>query len=122
MKHFRISEFDSPDQKGSGENMKPEFREMIDHARTLAGVPFKVTSGFRTQEHHNSIYKKLGRKPTNSAHLRGYASDIAVSSGSNKYAILRACIMAGFNRIGIADSFIHVDCDPSLPQNVVWTY
>jgi hypothetical protein len=29
---------------------------------------------------------------------------------------------AGFNRIGIADTFIHVDNDPGKAENVIWTY
>jgi hypothetical protein len=28
----------------------------------------------------------------------------------------------GFNRIGVANTFIHVDNDPSLPEDVIWTY
>jgi hypothetical protein len=29
---------------------------------------------------------------------------------------------AGFNRIGIAPTFIHVDNDPSKPEDVIWLY
>jgi hypothetical protein len=29
---------------------------------------------------------------------------------------------AGFNRIGISSTFIHVDNDPSKPEDVIWLY
>jgi hypothetical protein len=29
---------------------------------------------------------------------------------------------AGFNRLGIAKTFIHVDNDPGKPEDTVWLY
>ena len=48
MKYFKLEEFDSPDLKGSGKNMKKDFLVKLDEARELAGIPFKINSGFRT--------------------------------------------------------------------------
>ena len=31
-------------------------------------------------------------------------------------------MQVGFNRIGIADTFIHVDDDKDKSQQVIWTY
>ena len=42
MKYFKLSEFDSPDSKGSGKNMCYEFLQKIDKAREIAGIPFKI--------------------------------------------------------------------------------
>ena len=55
MKYFNHHEFDSPDAIGSGEHMMDDdFLQMLDRARHLAGVPFRVNSGI---EQKNSIKK-----------------------------------------------------------------
>ena len=117
MKYFNLSEFDSPDMVGSGEAMDREFLNILDKARGIANTPFKITSGFRTPKHNT----KVGGVD-NSSHTIGYAADIACSNSVQRYKIINALLEAGFNRIGIADTFIHVDCDPSKSENVIWTY
>ena len=121
-RYFQLSEFDSPDAPGSGAKMDKEFLALLDEARHIAGVPFKVNSGYRTQAHHNSLTKRGFKTAKNSAHLRGFAADIHAPDSRTRYAILQALIKVGFNRIGVANTFIHVDNDPSLPEEVIWTY
>lgn len=116
MKYFNIDEFDSPDLPGSGINMDSSFLQMLDDAREIAGQPFNITSGYRSKEHNT----KVGGVE-NSSHLYGFAADIAVSNGNQRYVILNALIKAGFKRLGIAKSFIHCDNDPNK-NNSVWTY
>jgi hypothetical protein len=36
--------------------------------------------------------------------------------------MLNALLEVGFNRIGIAGTFIHIDIDKNKSQNVIWTY
>jgi uncharacterized protein YcbK (DUF882 family) len=120
MKYFKQSEFDSPDLPGSGINMKPEFLEKLDKAREIAGVPFKINSGFRTAAKN----KLEGGKP-DSSHLTGYAADVDLpnSGGSRlRFVIVAALIEAGFNRLGIANGFIHVDNDPTKDKDCIWLY
>ena len=117
LKHFKLSEFDSPDAPGSGINMKPAFMQRLDNARAFAGVPFKINSGFRTITHN----AKVGGVE-DSSHTQGWAADIAATSGTSKFTIVNALLKAGFTRIGIASSFVHVDCDPTKPAQVIWTY
>jgi len=120
LKHFTLSEFDSPDQKGSGSQMKEEFLKKLDAARGIANVPFKINSGFRTVAKN----KAEGGKP-DSSHLTGWAADIDLpnTGGSRlRFVIVEALIKAGFNRLGIANGFIHVDCDPTKDKNVIWLY
>tara|TARA_E500000318_G_C3426271_1_gene159301 strand:+ start:7 stop:363 length:357 start_codon:yes stop_codon:yes gene_type:complete len=117
VKYFKYHEFDSPDKPGSGHNMQLSFLELLDNARQIAGIPFKINSGFRTPEHN----EKVGGAES-SSHLRGHAADIHVSSSTYRYEILSALLEAGFTRIGIAKNFIHVDNDPIKTQKVIWTY
>jgi uncharacterized protein YcbK (DUF882 family) len=115
-KNFVSTEFSSPDNKASGLMMNKEFIKRLQIARDLAGIPFHINSGFRTPEHN----AKVGGQP-NSAHLRGFACDIATSSPNSKFIILKSLLNAGFLRIGVYETFIHCDTDPSLPIGVIWT-
>ena len=115
--YFKYSEFDSPDFPDSGLNMDATFLRMLNHARQIAGIPFRINSGFRTEQHN----EKVGGTE-NSSHLRGFAADIHAPSSTYRYEILSALFKAGFTRIGVAKSFIHVDADPTKTQKVVWTY
>jgi hypothetical protein len=116
MLHFESYEFDSPDLQNSGINMDHSFLQMLDDARGIAGLPFKITSGYRTKERN-----KLVGGVRNSSHLVGRACDISVQNGNERYIILNALIKAGFRRLGVAKTFIHCDNDESKP-NSVWTY
>lgn len=116
MKYFKLSEFDSPDKRGSGKEMKKEFLVMIDEAREIAGIPFKINSGMRTLAHNRSI----GSKDT-SSHIKGVAADIHCNNSNDRSTIVSALIQAGFRRIGIANTFIHADCDNDKP-NAIWLY
>ena len=113
---FKLTEFDSPDAKGSGANMQHSTVQMLDHARALAGIPFVINSGFRTKSHNAAI-----GGAENSAHLRGFAVDIRCQSQTNFERVALAVIAVGFRRIGVHYNFIHVDNDPSLPTNT-WQY
>ena len=121
MLHFETQEFDSPDLPNSGINMDNAFLQMLNDARGIAGIPFNITSGYRTKNRN-----KLVGGVANSSHLVGKAADISVQSGNERYIILNALIKAGFRRLGVAKTFIHCDND-SLEQggtkpNSIWTY
>jgi uncharacterized protein YcbK (DUF882 family) len=122
MKYFTLDEFDSPDLPNSGINMDANFLSMLDDARHMADIPFKINSGYRTKEHNIEIYRRLGKKPIDSAHLKGKAADISCSTSRERWIIITALQDAGFNRIGIANNFIHVDSDENKSPNVIWTY
>ena len=68
-KYFKLEEFDSPDEPGSGEMMEP-----------------------------------------------------AVDNSQRRYLMVEALLDAGFNRIGVAENFIHADMDENKTPNVLWTY
>tara|TARA_R110000803_G_scaffold66367_3_gene127812 strand:+ start:988 stop:1341 length:354 start_codon:yes stop_codon:yes gene_type:complete len=117
MKYFTLDEFDSPDLPNSGINMDANFLSMLDNARDMADIPFKINSGYRTKEHNS----KVGGKEK-SSHLVGKAADISCSTSRERWIIITALQDAGFNRIGIANNFIHIDSDENKSPNVIWTY
>lgn len=122
MKYFRYSEFDSPDTDGSGQLMDKGFLEMLEAAREIYGKPITITSGFRTENYNEELRKKGYKASTNSSHLKGYAADLACTTSANRWDLIDSLMKSGFNRIGIAKTFIHVDNDPDKPPFLIWTY
>ena len=117
MKYFTYSEFDSPDEVGSGVNMNSDFLTMLERARELAGVPFIVNSGYRTKKHNEFVGGS-----EKSSHIKGRAVDIKCTTSRERHIIIQALLSVGFNRIGIAKSFIHVDNDNEKYPNCIWVY
>jgi hypothetical protein len=120
LKYFKLSEFDCPTEKGSGSKMHPDTLAKLDKAREYAGIPFKINRGFSTP-----LGNKNAKGVADSPHLVGRAADIDLpnSVGSRqRFLIVAALIKAGFNRIGIANGFIHADDDPTKDKNVIWLY
>ncbi len=117
LRYFEISEFDSKDLKGSGANMNPEFLQMIDQARAVAGIPFKINSGFRTVARNQML---PGAK-SNSSHLKGMAADIACVDSISRLKIITAALSVGFRRVGVHSKFIHIDNDDTKPA-ACWVY
>tara|TARA_R110000803_G_scaffold63443_5_gene124146 strand:- start:9203 stop:9529 length:327 start_codon:yes stop_codon:yes gene_type:complete len=99
------------------QNMNVRFLDKLDQARELANIPFHINSAFRTKEDNDRVGGKH-----NSSHLWGLAVDIKVTDSRTRFIVLSALISVGFNRIGIADTFIHVDDDNAKDFNVIWTY
>lgn len=122
MKYFKYYEFDSPDVDGSGQMMDAEFLQMLDAARELYGKPMKITSGFRTENYNEELKKKGYAASPNSSHLKGLAADIACATSAERWDMIDSLMKAGFNRIGIAKTFIHVDIDESKTPFLIWTY
>lgn len=116
MIYFDYEEFDSPDVPGSGKKMNKYVLDRLDVARGGAGIPFKINSGYRTKEHN----KKVGGSKT-SSHLGGWAVDIHCTDSRSRERIVHHLIMAGFQRIGIAKTFVHADIDPHK-QPALWLY
>ena len=95
--------------------LSPTLIALLDYARDLAGVPFVITSGFRTTEEN-----RAAGGADNSAHLRGLAVDLRVHDSASRYKIIRALIKVGFARIVVyeSDGHVHADIDYALPNPV----
>lgn len=113
MRYFDLSEFDCQE---TGENeMTEEFLWAIDSLREKCGFSFVITSGFRSKNH--SIEKA---KKSPGTHAQGIACDIKVDGGAQRYKIAQEAMSMGFNGIGIAKDFVHVDLRKTTP--VLWCY
>jgi uncharacterized protein YcbK (DUF882 family) len=116
VKHFSEDEFTCNGVE-CYDLMSDDLLIKLDEARTIAGIPFIINSSWRDK----ATNERVGGKP-NSAHTRGNAVDIHCNNSQNRFTIIDACITAGFTRIGIAKTFIHVDVDEDLPNCVTWLY
>lgn len=115
--NFKKSEFDC---KHTGLNeMKPEFMELLQTLRTMYGKPMIITSGYRHPTH--PVESRKGH--TTGEHTRGTCCDIACTTGTDRYQIIRLALQLGFTRIGIAKTFIHLGIGGAgLPSPVIWSY
>ena len=119
MKYFEDWEFDCKcGTCGLGiKDVSPILLDKIVLARKISNVPYSLNSAMRCPVHN----EKEEGKP-DSSHLIGDAIDIKTSNSYNRFRILLGLIMAGFTRIGIARTFIHVDVDPNKDPEVSWLY
>jgi uncharacterized protein YcbK (DUF882 family) len=88
---------------------------MLVNTREVAGIPILITSGLRTCSANQAAMGVEG-----SAHLKGLAVDMACEESISRYKLLKALLLAGFNRIGIYSKHLHADIDKDKPQNVIW--
>ena len=119
-KYFKLSEFQCPTLEGDA-NMCPLFMARITEAREIANIPFIINSGYRTPEHNASISGSV--KNSSHTNIPCNAADIRVSNSTERYKILKACLAAGFRRVGIGKGFIHIDTDnTNKSPDVIWCY
>lgn len=97
--------------------MAMDFLSLMDSLRVACNMPLVSHSAYRCEKHNTAV----GGKP-NSAHMHGRAMDIRALSGRTRWIILTSALRLGIKRVGIAKSFIHVDNDSYLPQEVIWPY
>ena len=116
-KYFTYREFDSPDLKDSGKLVSNELISMLDVARKKYGKSLVINSGYRTIEHNAEV----GGKP-DSSHLKGLAVDISCTNSTDRFKLEGILREVGFIRIGMGNTFIHVDIDKEKTQKVLWTY
>jgi uncharacterized protein YcbK (DUF882 family) len=115
--YFKREEFKCP---CCGEiKVSDELLHRLNMARDIYGKAMVVSSGYRCPKHNAEV----GGVPS-SAHMTGDAADIRCYGVFDRYNMINAFYNASFLRIGIAESFIHVDVslNPVHPQNVVWVY
>lgn len=102
--------------------LDPTFVEKLEKARELAGIPFIISSGYRSPEKNQSV---IGAVP-DSSHTKGLAVDLRVRTSRETALIIDAAKSAGIDRRGIyVDSYwnprhVHIDVDPEKVTEVLF--
>ena len=115
--YFHPNEFTRCNPPCKKSDMHPDTIARLNRMREIAGIPLVLNCAYRSPAHD----KARGRSGTG-AHTLGRAVDIRCYSSDTRYKIITAALEAGFTRIGVADTFVHVDDSPTHAQCVVWTY
>lgn len=114
--HFRYFKVEDFICKETGENkISLSFISRLDELREVCGFPFIIVSGYRSPNH--SIEKK---KAVPGTHSQGIAADILVRNGIERRKVVKEAIRLGFNGVGVAKTFVHVDTRKTDP--VLWQY
>ena len=111
--HFSKSEFAC--KCGCGfDNVNKDLIDNLEQSRQATNLTYEISSGCRCEKHN----KEIGGKP-NSAHTRGKAVDIKCIGSQMRYVLVKDLIRR-FRRIEVKESWIHVDIDSTLPQDVLF--
>ena len=102
---------------GSRENIDLSLVAALEMLERKSGLELEFSSGYRCK-----ACNAAAGGVKNSAHLRGFAVDIIAGNSAERYLILHNAISMDFRRIGIAKTFIHLDVDTKLNQDVLWLY
>ena len=119
MKYFRPQEYRCLCHRPNCDarlELAPALAEKLDALRERVG-PVYLTSGIRCAWWN----AREGGVP-GSAHETGEAVDIAADTSQARFAMLRAAVLVGFERVGIHQKFVHVDTSQGLPRLVCWLY
>jgi uncharacterized protein YcbK (DUF882 family) len=84
--------------------------------RMTLNRPLTINSGIRCK------YWNTKSGGTGTQHIDAEAADIRVSGSRERYQVAEAAYKAGFKRIGIAKTFVHVDVGKDADQEVLWLY
>lgn len=113
LKHFSIKDFRCP-CCGKAQ-MDIHFLQKLEEARDLAERPWVIISGYRCKDYNVEV-----GGVQDSAHIYGKAVDIATPTPKKRLEVFKYAVRADFDRLGIAENYIHLDTDESRPPNAVW--
>lgn len=116
-----LSVFDSPDAPGSGNCMDRRLIAMLHNLSVKTGYPIFdwINSGARSESHNSKVggVRNSSHKVPNCK-----AVDIKASSKSVRNRLVMAAREVGFKRIGVGNTFVHLDVDEHKSQYVAWGY
>lgn len=117
LKWFSESEFNRCQPSCSSSDCDERALSMLDELRDLCGFPITLNSAYRSVKYE----KKKGRSGT-SSHCKGCAFDVRCYDSKYRAMLVCNAFRVGFTRIGIGDSFIHLDCDSDKLNPCIWLY
>ena len=115
-KYFKLTESTGSNGHTVAE-LNKELVDKLDIVRGECGFPFVINSGYRTPA-ENALLKD---SVTDSAHTLRLAVDIKCIDSTKRMKIVSSAFLHGFKRIGIANTYIHLDLDKNKP-NSIWLY
>lgn len=115
-KYFSNDEFLRCTPPCTMEDLSDELLDRLDVVRSLCGFPLIVNSAYRSFD-----YEQERGRTGSSSHCKGIAVDLAVTSGEKRLKIVQNALRAGFKRIGIAKTFVHLDLDEGKSSSI-WLY
>lgn len=113
--HFDLDEFACP--CCGRNNISHPFVGLLDQARELAGVPFRVSSGYRCQAHNRQV-----GGVRDSEHLIGLGADILTADSEARFIVVSAALQVGIRRIGLNGQFVHLGVSRVHPPEVLFLY
>lgn len=104
LKHFKPDEFRRCTPSCDISKMNPEFLVALDTARDVAGVPFVLTSAYRSPS-----YDLAKGRSGSGYHTQGRAVDVACGDSKLRWQIVCGCLAVGLS-VGLSkDGFVHID-------------
>lgn len=102
------------------DKVSPTYLWKLNLSRDYSGFSYIISSGCRCEQHNKdeggSLYSDhLGLPACEGA-------DIKVETSQQRFIIVDSSLKAGFRRIGIAKTFIHLGDRQNNPQKVLWVY
>lgn len=97
--------------------LNPLVVDRIIMAQKMCGFQFSITSAFRSQ----AWERNKGRKG-NSSHCKGLAVDISTIDSHTRFKVVASLLYAGFPRLGIGKTFVHVDMDETKAHPIIFHY
>lgn len=103
-------------------NISDVFMQKLQRVREIVDSPIKIISGCRCSIHNKNVGGADASDHVATKTMEGHGVDIVCVNSGKRFLLVNAAIQAGFNRIGIAKSFIHLGDRESNTKNVIWAY
>ncbi len=119
--NFNRKEFDC--KCGCGANkIDSAFLWELQLCREVADIPFTITSGCRCPKHNEAVggFSTSDHITDEDHHCSG--ADIKCVDSKARCKIVDAAFQVGFDRIGIAKTFIHLGRSSTNTRRVLWLY
>lgn len=112
--YFTEAEFRRATPSCHMSDMDATLLERLDSLRARLGFPLTITSAYRSPR-----YEIEKGRSGSSMHTKGIAVDIHCTDSNKRLLIVKHALELGFNGIGVASTFIHLDL---REKPTMWTY
>lgn len=107
--HFSRAEFRCKCGCGAAD-IQPAVVDLLERCRVMLDHSMTITSGLRCAAHNRAV-----GGAAKSSHVSGWAADVAVCGGLERYQLVAAAIKCGARQIEVCPTWIHLGMDPDKP-------